>query len=367
MSFRIPWAKPMFTDRERRLVLEALESTWISGGPFVDRLEREFTAHHGVAHGLAVSNGTTALQVALLALGVGPGDEVIVPGFCFVAPANMVIACGARPLFVDVEADTWSIDVDAVAGALTSRTKAVIAVHNYGNVADLTALRGLCDRAGVALVEDVAESAFSRRDGRFAGTVGDLGCFSFQATKTITTGEGGFVLTSRADLYERMRVMRDHGMRRGKRYWHDEVGFNFRLTNLQAALGCAQLEVLARIIGERARVWNRYRALLGDAAGVTLQHFPAGVDPVVWAVACRLDVSRFGPRDGVIAALAQAGIETRPGFYPFHVMPLYQAHGAAPLPTAESVGAQVISVPTFPTLTDEEIAEVCNKLLELRR
>ncbi|MDB4964866.1 MAG: arnB [Myxococcales bacterium] len=365
MSFRIPWAKPMFTDRERRHVIEALESTWISGGPYVDRLEREFTAHHGAPYGIAVSNGTTALQVALLALGVGPGDEVIVPGYCFVAPGNMVIACGAQPVFVDIEADTWSVDVDAVATAITPRTRAIIAVHNYGNVCDLTALRHVCDRAGVALVEDVAESAFSKRDGQFAGTVGDLGCFSFQATKTITTGEGGFVLTPRQDLYDKMRTIRDHGMRRGKRYWHDEVGFNFRLTNLQAALGCAQLEVLDQIIAERGRVWRGYQSQLGGVAGVALQHFQPGVEPVMWAVALRLDERQFGARDGVIDKLAAAGIETRPGFYPFHVMPLYQRYGARPLAVAEEVGARVISVPTFPALTDEEIADVCTHLREL--
>jgi perosamine synthetase len=367
MSFRIPWAKPMFTDREKRHVVAALESTWISGGPYVDRFEREFVAHHGAPFGLTASNGTTALQLALLALGVGPGDEVIVPGFTFVAPGNMVIACGATPVFVDVEPDGWCIDVAAAERAIGPRTKAILAVHVYGNVADLGALRALCDRRGLALVEDVAEAAFSRRDGKLAGTVGDLGCFSFQATKTITMGEGGFVLTTRSELYEKMRVIRDHGMRRGQRYWHDEIGFNFRVTNLQAALGCAQLEVLDRILAERARVFAGYGRLLDGAPGVRLQRFGAGVEPVVWAVAGTLDERIFGPRDGVIAALAQVGIETRPGFYPFGVMPLYRDRGAPRLPVSEDVGAHVISVPTFPTLTDEEIADVCRHLRALAK
>jgi perosamine synthetase len=367
MSFRIPWAKPMFTDRERNHVVAALESTWISGGPYVERFERDFLAYHGSPHGLTASNGTTALQLALIALGVGPGDEVIVPGFTFVAPGNMVIACGATPIFVDVERAGWCIDPAAVERAITPRTRAVIAVHVYGNVADLARLRALCDRRGLALVEDVAEAAFSRRDGRLAGTVGDLGCFSFQATKTITMGEGGFVLTPRADLYERMRTVRDHGMRRGKRYWHDEIGFNFRLTNLQAALGCAQFEVLDRILAERARVFARYLLRLDGVAGVALQAFGAGVEPCVWAVALYLDEERFGPRDGVIEALARDGIETRPGFYPFGAMPLYQRHGACALTVADDVGAHVISVPTFPTLTDEEIDDVCRHLIALAR
>ncbi len=363
MSFRIPWAAPTFSEREKQHVLAALESTWISGGPYVDRFEREFNAMHG-CDGLAVSNGTTALQLALIALGIAPGDEVIVPGFTFVAPGNMVIACGATPVFVDVDARTWCIDVAAVERAITSRTKAVIAVHVYGNVCDLERLRSLCDSRGLSLVEDVAEAAFSRYRGRPAGTFGDLGCFSFQATKTITMGEGGFVLARRRELAEKMRVVRDHGMRRGKRYWHDEVGYNFRVTNLQAALGCAQLERLDEILRARARVYATYRRLLEREPGVELQRMTEGVEPVVWAVALRLDPARFTiGRDAVIAALAEQGIETRPGFYPFSVMPLYRSPR---LPVAEEIGAQVISVPTYPALSDDNIQDVCQRLLALR-
>lgn len=356
----IPWAKPVFGGREREYVLDALESTWISGGPYVDRLEREFTARNGARLGLAVSNGTTALQLAFLALGIGPGDEVIVPGFTFVAPGNMVLAVGATPVFVDIDPATWGVDVGAVEAAITPRTKAIVAVHVYGNACDMDPLLALASRHKIAVVEDAAESMLTTYGGRCVGTLGDIGCFSFQATKTLTTGEGGFVVTGRQDLFESMRVIRDHGMRRGKRYWHDAVGFNFRLTNLQAALGCAQLERADEVVRLRAEMHRRYSELLSAVPGVTLQRFDPKVVPVVWAVAAKIDARRFkGDRDTLIERLAEAGIETRPGFYPFSAMPLYKAPR---LPVSEEVGRSVISFPSFPSLTSEQIARVCRAL-----
>ena len=362
MSIRIPWAKPTITERERRYVAEALDSTWISGGPFVERLERDFIGYHGSPHGLTASNGTTALHMALLALGVGPGDEVVVPGFTFVAPGNMVVACGATPVFADIDRDTWCVDPRAVERCLSPKTKAILCVHVYGNVCDMDALGTLAARHELPLVEDVAEAAFSRYRGRLAGTFGELGCFSFQATKTITTGEGGFVLTRVPELYAKMRVLRDHGMRKDKRYWHDTIGFNFRLTNLQAALGVAQLEDLEAIIERRRLLYRRYRERLGDARGIKLQAFRPEVDPVVWAIALELDPTVYPDRDQVMQALSAAGIETRPGFYPFSVMPPYHSQS---LPVAEQVAARIISVPSFPSLTEEEISFVCNQLLHL--
>lgn len=365
MRATIPWAEPLFGAKERRYLADALESTWVSGGPYIERFERGFLASHGARYGLTASNGTTALQMALLALGVGPGDEVIVPGFTFVAPGNMVLAVGATPVFADIDERTWCVDPASVERAVTRRTKAVIAVHVYGNVCDMAALRALTRRRGLALVEDAAESAFSRYRGRFVGTLGDVGCFSFQATKTITMGEGGFVTTARKDLWRTMRVIRDHGMRRDKRYWHDVVGYNFRLTNLQAAVGCGQLEAVDRSIRERRRVREAYRRGLAGLAGVTMQEFLPEVDPVVWAVAVRLDPRRFrGGRDGVLRRMAEAGIECRPGFYPFSVMPMYKSRR---LPVCEAVGLNVLSFPSSPTVTDAQVARICAEFARQRR
>ena len=364
-KIKIPWAQPRFTGREKEHLLEALESTWISGGPYVDRFEAEFSSHIGSPYGLTVANGTVALQLAALVLGLGLGDEAIVPGFTFVAPANMVLAVGAKPVFVDIDARTWCIDPEAVERAITPATKAIFAVHLYGNMCDMDSLQRIAQTRGLALVEDAAEAAFSKYRGQQAGSFGDLGCFSFQATKTITMGEGGFVATPRADLNTKMRVIRDHGMRKDKRYWHDEVGFNFRLTNLQAALGYAQFEAVEEILASRSAMYQRYLERLQGVEGITLQHFSEHVEPAVWAVALRLDPAAFPPnRDAAMARLSEVGIETRPGFYPFSVMPLYQA---PPLKVAEEVAAQVISLPSFPALTESEIDHICGELLKLRR
>lgn len=365
---RIPWANPSFDELARRYVVEALDSTWVSHGPFVERFEREFNAHIGSPFGVTTSNGTTALEVALLALDIGPGDEVIVPGFTFVAPGNMVLAVGATPVFAEVEPDGWCLDPADVERCLTDRTKAIIAVHTYGNMCDMDALGRLASARGVALIEDAAEACFSRLRGRHAGTLSDIGCFSFQATKTISMGEGGFVATARPELHERMRLFRDHGMRRGKRYWHEAVGRNYRITNLQAALGVAQLERLDRIYAQRRHVFERYSARLQGQAGLTLQAFGPGVEPLVWAIAVRCTPAAFGlDRDAIMARLEADGIETRPGFYPFTVMPFYSRYVRRPLPVCEDVAAHVVSLPSYPTLTDDDIDFVCDRLLRLRR
>lgn len=369
----IPWAKPSFGTLEKQYVCEALDSTWISGGPFVERLETEFVAAQAPAmdvDGLTCSNGTTALYLALLALGVGPSDEVIVPGFGFAAPANMTRACGARIVAVDIDPRTWCLDTQAVERALTMRTRAIIAVHTYGNVCDVATLRRLVHGTTIAIIEDVAEATFSRRGHRTAGTLGDIGCFSFQATKTITTGEGGFVIAHAYDpRLRRMRCLRDHGMRAGKRYWHDYIGHNFRLTNLQAALGCAQLAQLGTILAKRRRVATLYAARLHDlcnSGAVTTQHFDIDVDPVVWAITVKIDPKAFHlDRDAIIKTMHLDGVETRPGFYPLSAMPIYGVTHS--LPFSEDVGAHVISLPSFPDLTDSEIDASCTALERLRR
>jgi perosamine synthetase len=365
VSGSIPWAKPRFSDLARAYLAQAIDSTWVSHGPFVERFEAQFNRLVGSPFGFTTSNGTTALYLAFLALGLGPGDEVIVPGFTFVAPGNMAIAVGATPVFADIDPDTWQLDPASVEACITPRTRAIVAVHLYGDVCDMDALQRLARDRGLLLVEDVAEACLSRHRGRYAGTFGDVGCFSFQATKTISMGEGGYVTTADPALHERMRRIRDHGMQPGRRYWHDVVGHNFRLTNLQAALGVAQLEELDGILADRRRVDRVYRARLAGARGVRFQTFRPEVDPIVWAFAIRLDPAVFGERDDVMAALAEAGIETRPGFYPFGALPPYQRYVRGPLPTCEQVAREVISLPTFASLTDDELARVAGALLEV--
>jgi perosamine synthetase len=361
----IPWAKPSFFGKEKEYLADALDSTWISGGYYVDRFESEFRRYHGSNYGVTTSNGTTALQLAILALGIGVGDEVILPGFTFAAAANMVMAAGGTPVYADISPSTWCIDPASVGIRVTPKTKAIIPVHIYGNVCDMDALSTLAKKHDLFIIEDTAEAAFSKYKGRYAGTFGNAGCFSFQATKSITMGEGGCVLTDDEKLYRKMCIIRDHGMRKGKRYWHDVIGYNFRLTNLQAAVGCAQLENLEKIFSDRKRILHLYQKQLAEEPGITFQYFSPEVEPVVWAIAIKIDADLFkGDRDFLIASMSKCGVETRPGFYPFSVMPLY---GASALPVSEDVGANVLSLPSFPSLTEEDIVFVCDQLRGLKR
>src|SRR6185503_11850661 len=250
---KIPWAKPDFWGKEQEYLVQALSSTWISGGAFVERFERDFAAYVGARYALTSSNGTTALHMAYLGLGVGPGDEVVIPGFCFLAGANVAIHMGAKPVFCEVDPRTWCATAEAIERVLTPRTKVIVPVHTYGNVCRMDEINALAKSRGVAVIEDAAESFASTYRGTQAGMMSDIGSFSFQATKTITTGEGGMVVTEREDLQKTMALYRSHGMLRKRFYWHEVPGHNFRLTNLHAAIGCAQLERLDRIIVERRR------------------------------------------------------------------------------------------------------------------
>jgi perosamine synthetase len=267
---KIPWAKPDYWGDEIKYVNDALESTWISGGPYVDALEAGFRKALGMKHVLAVSNGTTALHLAYLGLDIKPQDEIIVPGFGFLAAANIAALMGARPVFAEVDQDTWCMDAKDMERKMTDRTKAIVPVHTYGNVCDMESIMKIADERNVPVLEDCAESLFSRYRGKTSGLFGKVNTFSFQATKTITTGEGGLVVTNDDDMAEKMMLFRSHGMNRQKViYWHEVPGHNFRLTNLQAALGVAQLEKVEKIIEARKRVYETYHKLLNGIAGIT--------------------------------------------------------------------------------------------------
>lgn len=360
----IPWAKPCFWGNEASYVQEALASTWISGGPFVDRFEEALATLHQVPWVLTCANGTAALHLAFLALNLGPQDEVIVPGFGFLAAANIALLMGACPVFVEVDPRTWCLDPAAVEAAMGPKTKAIVAVHTYGN---MVAMDQLLQVAGqIPVVEDAAEALMSRYRGRLAGTMGTLGTFSFQATKLIATGEGGAVVVKDEALASTISLYRSHGMRRKVYYWHDLPGHNFRFTNLQAALGLAQLEHIEEIVRHKRRVWECYRALLEGVRGLELQRFDPEVDPVVWAVAVKLDPDAFPQgRDAVMAQMREAGIETRPGFYAPSQMPhLYRCPS---LPVSEACASRILSLPSFPSLSEDQIERICTQLLRLRR
>lgn len=365
MRDTIPWAEPTLWGREEEYTLDALRSTWISGGPYVDRLEADFARYAGASHVLAVANGTAALHLAYLGAGIGPGDEIIVPGFAFMAAANMARMVGATPVFADVDPATWCVTAATVAPHITPRTKAIVPVHTYGNVCPLEPLLTLGDASGVLVIEDAAESIGSRYRGRISGTIAPMGVYSFHATKTITTGEGGAVTARDDAMAERMRLYRSHGMAR-TRYLHEVAGHNFRLTNLQAAIGCAQLEQIERIVGKRAQVLSAYTANLQAMPGVAMQVIEDDVEPVMWAVGVRLDPARFPHgRDTVMSQMAALGIETRPGFYPASAMP--HLYGPQHVPVSDALAASILVLPSSPSLDKASIDHICDALASLAR
>lgn len=362
----IPWAKPTLFGREDEYVRDALASTWISGGPYVEKLEDSFRSLLDVPFASVTANGTTALHLAYLALGVQPGDEIILPGFAYMGAANVAILCGARPVFVDVDPATWCIAPAAIEKAITKKTKAVVPVHTYGNVCNLDAILGLAASHNIAVIEDAAECLGSRWKNQWAGTLGTMGTYSFHATKTITTGEGGMVVTRDSALAERLRLYRSHGMLRQQRYyWHEVPGHNFRLTNMQAAMGCAQLEKFDAIVAARLRVHDLYGKRFQGEHGITPQFFASEASPVLWTMALKLDGSAFPQgRDKVVAEMLGAGVECRPGFYASSQQPIYDSPH---LPHAEELAGQIISLPTFADLKEEQIDLISQTLLKFRR
>lgn len=365
MRDAIPWAEPTLWGCEEEYAVDALRSTWISGGPYVDRLEADFARYVGARHVLAVNNGTSALHLAYLGAGIGAGDEIIVPGFAFMAAANMARMVGATPVFADVDPATWCITAETVAPLITPRTKAIVPVHTYGNVCALDHLLSLGADRRVLVIEDAAESIGSKYRGRMSGTIAPIGTYSFHATKTITTGEGGAVTTQDDALAEHLRLYRSHGMAR-TRYMHVVAGHNFRLTNLQAAIGCAQLEQIERIVAARGQVWSWYAARLHGTPGIAMQAIEAEVDPVMWAVGVRLDHARFPQgRDAVMDQMTTLGIETRPGFYPASAMP--HLYGPQHVPVSDALAASILVLPSSPSLDEARIDRICGALALIAR
>jgi perosamine synthetase len=356
----IPWAKPEFWGNESKYVLEALDSSWISGGPFVERLEADFCRCNDIAHAVVTSNGTTALHLAYIALGIRPGDEIIVPGYSFMAAANVALHVGAVPVFAEVDPRTWCITASDIERKLSPRTKAIVAVHTYGNVCEMDEINELAALKGLAVIEDAAEAFGSKYRNRMAGTMGTLGTYSMHATKTITTGEGGVAVTQNAELDATMRLYRSHGMSH-TRYWHDVAGHNFRLTNMQAALGCAQLECFHQIREKRKSMFALYRRHLDRVPAAVMQQFMEGVDAVPWVVAAKLDPFAYPQgRDHVMREMDRAGIETRPGFYtPSQMRHLYSS---GKLPVCDDVSKWVIALPSFASISEEQIETVCAQL-----
>jgi perosamine synthetase len=362
----IPVAAPVLAGREKEYVADCMESGWISSsGKYVELFESSFAEFCGVRHAVACCNGTVALHLALLALGVGTGDEVIVPTLTFVATANAVTYCGARPVFVDSEPETWNLDPAHVESKITPRTKGIIAVHLYGHPAEMDALRRIARRRGLFLLEDAAEAHGALYRGRRAGSLGDVAAFSFYANKIISTGEGGMVVTDDDALAARVRLLRGQGMDAERRYWFPVVGYNYRMMNIPAAIGLAQLERAAWHTQRRREVAEVYRRLLNDVPQLHGQAEREWVQHAFWMFTVIMSDEVRADRDALTARLYERGIETRPVFYPVHSLPPYrEAARGEEFPVAERLARRGFSLPTWAGLSLDDLSYVCERLRE---
>lgn len=358
-TIRIPIYRPHFSDLEADLVRQCLDSTWISSkGVFIERFEAIFSDYVGAKHSLTINNGTAALHIALAALGIGPGDEVIVPTLTYIASANAVSYTGACPIFADSEAEHWQIDVRAVEAAITPRTRAIMPVHLYGHSCDMDAVVALARRHGLFVVEDCAEAIGTRYGGRHVGTFGDTAAFSFFGNKTITTGEGGMVVTDDPKIADLASRLKGQGLAPGREYWHDIVGYNYRMTNICAAIGCAQMESIDWIVEKKRQIADWYR---DDLASLPLQLHRTSPKTTHshWMVSFLAESSE--DRDRLRMHLKKHGIETRPFFNPIHLMPMYRKPGIR-LPVAEDLGARGMNLPSYPDLTRDDVAFVTSTI-----
>lgn len=363
---RLPVAAPSLGERELQYLTECVLTGWISStGKFVNRFEQMFASFCGTRYAIAASSGTTALHLALLALGIGPGDEVIVPTLTFIATANAVTYTGAKPIFADSEPETWNIDPKKLSSLITSRTRAIIPVHLYGHPADMDPILELAESNGFTVIEDAAEAHGASYKGKKVGSLGDAAIFSFYGNKIITTGEGGIVVTNRADIAERVKILRDHGMSPQRRYWHPLLGYNYRLTNLQAAIGVAQMEKVDDIILHKKRIAKEYKERLGALPGIHLPPDEPWADNVFWLYSILVNPKVFGKsRDELMAYLSKEGIETRPFFPPIHTQPIYNIDKH--LIVAEQLSATGLSLPSAIGLRIEDIERVVDAMAKFR-
>ncbi|MFW6126038.1 MAG: DegT/DnrJ/EryC1/StrS family aminotransferase [Chloroflexota bacterium] len=360
----IPVAAPVLNGNEKAYVLDCLDSSWISSsGRYVERFERAFADFCSAKHAASCCNGTVALHLALMALGVKQGDEVIVPTLTFVATANAVAYCGARPLFVDSEPDTWNMDPALIEQRITPRTKGIIVVHLYGHPVDLDAVLSVARRHGLFVIEDAAEAHGAKYKGRAIGSVGDVATFSFYGNKIITTGEGGMVVTNDGMLMTKVRRLKGQGMDPNRRYWFPTIGYNYRMTNVAAAIGLAQLERVEWHTERRREVAGWYHACLADTTSLVLPIEKEWARNVYWMFTVVLDDSVTKSRDQVAKDLLAEGIETRPVFYPVHSLPPYRrlSRGQS-FPVADRIAARGINLPTWAGLTREDVEFISQAL-----
>jgi len=358
-----PVAIPNLGGNELKYLTDAFLSTWISStGSYIDKFEDKFSNYSDCRYGVTVSNGTVALHVALVALGVGRGDEVIIPDLTFAATINAVLHANATPVIVDVEEDSWCIDPKEIAKAITTKTKAIIPVHLYGQVCNMDRIMSLSKQHNIKIIEDCAEAHGATFKGRKVGSFGDIGCFSFYGNKVITTGEGGMCVTNSTKLNDKLRLLRDHGMSKTKRYYHEVVGYNYRMTNLQAAIGLAQFERIDKIHKNRYLYEQLYRR-----SSLKLHfRFQQNLEDrgrITWLVCLLVDEKT--ERDKIVKILQKNGIDARPFFYPLSSMDIYKEYVYSSNSIAKKVSRLGINLPTYESLKSLEQIEIIIKKIKI--
>lgn len=355
MEIKYPVYQPSLNGNEKKYVNECLDSSWISGkGKFINEFETAFAKFVGTKHAATVCNGTVALHLALEALGIGEGDEVIVPTLTYIASVNAITYTGAKAVFVDSLQETWQMDADDVAKKITTSTRAIMCVHLYGHPCDMEKLVNVAKDNNLFLIEDCAEAIGSKFKGKHVGTFGDVATFSFYGNKTITTGEGGMVVTNDETLHDRLVHLKGQGLAKYREYWHDAIGYNYRMTNICAAIGLAQLEKIDEILAKKRQIANWYKAALEES------HFVFHVESKEVAHSywmCTVLIPEGMDRHALKGFLMEYGIETRPMFYPIHTMPIYsQKYEKHQM--AESLARRGINLPSYPGLSKEDIDEI---------
>lgn len=352
---KYPIYKPDLSGNEKKYVMECLDSSWISSrGEYITRFEQEFAKYIGVDYATGVCNGTVALHLALLALGVGEGDEVIVPTLTYIASVNAIAYTGAKPVFVDSIMSTWQMDINEIIKKISPKTKAILCVHLYGHPCKMDSLVEITRNNGIFLVEDCAEAIGSQFMGRRVGSFGDIATFSFYGNKTITTGEGGMLITNDKNLIKKSNHFKGQGLAGNREYWHDVIGYNYRMTNICGAIGLAQLENIDRIVLKKRKIAEWYREGLKDST-VEFHEEDHNVYHSYWM--CSILVKNHEMREPLREYLKLNGVETRPVFYPIHTMPMYLETNESYF-NAEDLGRRGINLPSYPTLSQSGVCEI---------
>ncbi len=357
-TLRFPVYRPLLGELEKKYVNECLDSTWISSkGSFIESFEKKFAEYIGVEYSTSVCNGTVALHLALLAMGIMPGDEVIVPTLTYVASANTIVQAGGKPIFVDSLSSTWQMDPKDIERKLTPRTKAIMAVHLYGHPCDMKPILDICRKHNLLLIEDCAEAIGTYYEGIHVGGFGDIATFSFFGNKTITTGEGGMVVSKHENFLKRAYRLKTQGVSLEKHYWHDIIAYNYRMTNICAAIGVAQLGKVEEILAKKRKIAQWYEKQLSGLP-LTTDREIGNVKHSFWM--CSILLENGEQRTPLRDYLMECGIETRPFFYPVHQMPMYNSDDS--LPTAESLSKRGINLPSYPSLSEEDVSEITQSI-----